>query len=80
MLTILKWFFSPLGRIVGFALILLAVISFIYGKGRNDASISIKETIERESTKAVTKADTARRSATERFDAGRLRDDGFLRD
>ena len=79
-LKIASWLLSPIGRFVGIGVIILAVVGYIYGKGRHDAKVSIKETIQRESTKAVDKADAARRAAAQRFDAGRVRDDGFLRD
>ncbi len=77
---LILWFLSPLGRLVGISTIVLAVFGYVYGRGHHDATVSIKETTQRESTKAVSKADAARRDATQRFDAGRLRDDGFLRD
>jgi hypothetical protein len=76
-----KWLaFSPVGRWVAGALAILAAVTAIYTKGRVDDHKAFKETIQRESTKAVQKADTARSRATVKFDAGRLRNDGFRRD
>lgn len=79
-LTILLWFLSPLGRYVGMALLVSAFLAGIYVKGEHDAKVRIQENIIRETTKAVDKARVARKSATDRFDAGRMRDDGFARD
>ena len=80
LIRIATWFVSPIGRIAGLVLLVLAAIGAIYAKGRYDNNVAFKEKIERESTKAVNKADAARRDAGQRFDAGGLRDDGFRRD
>lgn len=79
-MTLILWFLSPLGRYVGLALLVSAFVGGIYVKGQHDEKVHIQETIIRESTKTITKATTARRAATERFDAGRMRNDGFARD
>jgi hypothetical protein len=79
-MSILLWFFSPLGRYAALALLLSGFIGGVYLKGRHDDHKSFQEKIVRESKKAITKADTARSTATRRFDAGGMRNDGFARD
>jgi hypothetical protein len=77
---LISFIFSPLGKFISAALAILALFAVIYGKGRVDGTTSIKETIQRESNKAVAKSDDARATAVRKFDSGGLRDDGFRRD
>jgi hypothetical protein len=78
--SIIELIISPIGRLVSLVLLVLAVLGGIYGKGRYDDHKAFKEKIQVESTKAVKRADVARAAATDRFNAGGLRNDGFRRD
>jgi ABC-type transporter Mla subunit MlaD len=79
MTAFLSFILSPIGKFMSAAVVVLAVFGFIYGKGQFDGRKSYKETIQRESNKAVAKATDARNAAVRRFDGG-MRDDGFRRD
>jgi hypothetical protein len=79
-MAVLTFFLSPIGRWLAGALIILALVGGIYGKGRYDDHVAYTAKIEREKQDAIKKGSTARDSALKRFDNGRLRDDGFARD
>ncbi len=79
-LKIVSWLISPVGRIAGVVMLVLAIAAAIYAKGRHDDRVAFKEKIERESAAFVQKANSARKSAGDKFDAGGLRDDGYRRD
>ena len=80
MMAVLSFFLSPIGRYVGIALI----AALAYGAWdlhiRHDEAAKIQQHEQVERNNAVQKGNSARDSATRRFDRGRLRDDGFARD
>jgi hypothetical protein len=80
-MSILAFFFSPLGRVVAIGLAALAIVGGAYTKGRFDGRASYKAKIEREIANAIEKGDAARERALRDFDAApdELPDDGFRR-
>lgn len=80
LLGALQFLLSPIGRYVAYALIALAAYGTwdLYIRHDEKAKIEQKQTVERQHV--TEKGNTARKRATQRFDAGRLHDDGFARD
>lgn len=78
--TWLLWIIGPLGKYVALALIALAVYGAWDLKIRSDERSKIQHKEQVEKTHAINKSDKARARAVKRYDAGRLRDDGFARD
>lgn len=78
--AVITWLLSPLGKALTIFAVVGSILGGVYLKGRSDDNKSFKENIQRESVKAVAKTTAARNTATQRFDAGRVRDDGFARD
>jgi hypothetical protein len=79
-LGLLKFFLGPIGRYV--AMVLAALIFYgawdLHIRHKEDLRIEQQQKIERQHN--VNKGTAARNRATQRFDRGRLRDDGFARD
>lgn len=75
-----SWLLTPVARVASLVLAVAALAAAIYTKGHHDDHVAFKEKIERESTATIQRADTARRAATDQFNAGGLRNDGFRRD
>lgn len=71
---------SPIARTAAMVLAVLLIAVAIYFKGHHDDHVSFEERIQRESSESIQKADAARQSATDKFNAGGLRNDGFRRD
>lgn len=78
--TWLLWILSPLGRYTAMALIALAAYGAWDLTIRKDERVKIQKQEQVEKAHAVKKATTARARAVKRYDAGRMRDDGFARD
>lgn len=74
---ILTFFLSPVGKLVGGALLILTVIGGSYTKGRLDGRASYKAKIERQIKDAVEKGNEARDNALRDLDAGRVPDNWF---
>lgn len=76
----IAFFLSPIGRWVGGAAIVIALIGSVYLKGRSDGKASYQAKVEREIKRAVDRGDKARTEALKKFDANKeIEDDEFMR-
>jgi hypothetical protein len=71
---------GPLGRIIGLALLGLALLTAFAANERNKEKVIITEQAHQESQIAIKKSTAARKRAVKRFDSGWMRNDGFARD
>lgn len=78
-MSILAFFFSPLGRYVAIGLAALAIVGGAYTKGRIDGRASYKAKIERQISDAIASGNEARDRALGELNAGRV-PDHWLRD
>lgn len=78
--ALLLWFLGPIGRYVGIALLAAAVVGGVRAKWYFDDQATFTAKLEAKKQHDITKADAARRSAVRRYDAGKLRNDGYRRD
>jgi hypothetical protein len=78
--TWLLYLLSPIGRYAALAALGLALYGAWDLHIRYDERAKIKQTEQVERTNAVKKATVARTRTVKRFDAGRVRNDGFARD
>ena len=67
-LTIITWFLSPLGRIVGMTLAAALMLGAVYFKIQSDAVSRERARVEQENSNAVNKAREARDAARDAFD------------
>lgn len=79
MTAILAFVFSPIGRWLVGAAVIVTLIGGIYAKGRHDGKLSYKAKIEREIAQAIQKGDAGRADTLKQLDAGGL-PDGWFRD
>lgn len=69
MLAVLSFFLSPIGRIVGVAVLALSLVGGIYAKGRHDDHLAYTIKLEKEAADAVERAKSAREAADKKFNS-----------
>jgi hypothetical protein len=80
MTAFFAWFLTPIGKIVGMALAIAAIVGGLYYKIQSDAVSIERARVEKENSDAVTKAGEARDNKSaecERDAPGCVRDDEY---
>lgn len=76
----IAFLFSPLGKWIAGAAVVLTLIGGVYIKGRSDGKASYQAKVEREIKRAVERGDKARTEALKKFDQNKeIEDDEYMR-